>query len=106
MPNKTVKIKYVKAYDYKTSLATGIITALTTHGLINMSFFTDRAIFPKSQTIEFDETGKQIGKPLDEKDGDLTREVQFGAIMDINTAKQMLNVLQAKIQEHELKYKS
>ena len=93
MKKNKVKIKYVKSHDFKTSLSTGIYGGLTSNGMINANFFTDRAIIPTHQTIEIDESGRQQGSPEDIKDGDLVREVQFGTLMDINTTKLIVSWL-------------
>ncbi len=101
MTNRSVKIRYLKAYDYKAALATGVYGGLTSNGMINANFFTDRVVIPDSQTVEIDEKGVAIGIPKDNKDGDLVREVQFGTLMDINTAKVIVAWLDSKIQEFE-----
>lgn len=101
MGKKSIKIKYIKSYDYKTVLTTGIYGGLANSGLINANFFTDRTIIPKSQTIEINDAGEPIGIPIEEKDGDMTREVQIGLLMDANTAKAVVSWLQAKIDEFE-----
>jgi hypothetical protein len=101
MANKTFRIKYSKASDFKTTLATGVFGGLSNNGLLNANFFTDRAILPKYQNIEIDDEGNQIGKPVDEKDGDMLREVQVGVVMDINTAKSIVAWMNSKIEEFE-----
>jgi hypothetical protein len=101
MANRNIKIRYLKSYDYKASLATGVYGGITANGMINANFFTDRTVLPDSQIIEVDENGVQIGLPKDQKDGDLLREVQFGALMDVNTAKVIVAWLDSKIEEYE-----
>lgn len=106
MEKKTVIIKYVKSHDFKTSLATGVYGGLTSNGMINANFFTDRVIIPTHQSLEIDEEGKQQGSPKDIKDGDFVREVQFGALMDINSAKVIVAWLDSKIAEFEKSFPS
>jgi hypothetical protein len=101
MANRKIKIRYIKSYDFKISLATGVYGGIATNGLINVNFFNERAVLPDSQTIEIDENGKTIGKEIDERDGDITRELQSGILIDINAAKVVINWLQGKIDEHE-----
>jgi hypothetical protein len=101
MANRKLKIKYLKAPDFKTTLATGVYGGITGNGLINANFFTDRTIIPKYQVIEVSEGGVQIGLPVDERDGDLMREVQGGILMDIQTAKVIVAWLDSKIDEFE-----
>jgi hypothetical protein len=99
MANKSINIKFIKAHDYKTSFITGIYGGMAPNGLINVNFFTDRAILPKSQTIEVDEKGVAIGLPINNTDADFAREIQFGTIMDVNTARMLVDFLQSKIAE-------
>ena len=105
MKNKDIRIKYVKSYDFKTSLATGVYGGLTSNGMINANFFTDRVILPTHQSLEIDDEGHPKGSPKDDKDGDLVREVQFGTLMDINTAKIINEWLNTKIDEFEKNFK-
>lgn len=101
MANRSIKIRYLKSYDYKASLATGVYGGITANGMINANFFTDRSVLPDSQLIEVDDKGVQIGLPKDQKDGDLLREVQTGILMDVNTAKVVVAWLDSKIEEFE-----
>ena len=102
---KNIKIKYLKSHDYKVTLATGVYGGITNNGLINANFFTDRPAIPDFQTIEVDDKGRAIGKPQDVKDSDLVREVQFGTLLDIRTAKVVVAWLDAKIEEYEKHFK-
>jgi hypothetical protein len=101
MANKSVKIRYIKAYDFKIALATGVFGGLTSNGLINVNFFHERTVIPDSQIVELDDDGNQVGRPIDEKDGDLTRELQSGILLDVKTAKIVLEWLQGKLEQHE-----
>ena len=98
---KTVKIKYLKAHDFKTSLTTGVYGGITGNGLINVNFFTDRAVIPDYQQVDVDDKGRTLGIPKDVRDSDAIREVQFGTMMDINTAKVIVAWLDSKIDEHD-----
>lgn len=96
MPKK-FKIKYVKAYDYKVFLATGVYGGITGNGLINVNFITDRSVIPEFETAQLDDDDRQIGKPVPTKDSNAVREVQCGVMLDINTAKLIIAWLQDKI---------
>lgn len=98
---KSIKIKYIKANDFKTSLATGVYGGVTGNGLINVNFFTDRAVIPDFQEVEIDDKGRTTGLPKDTRDSDAVREVQSGIMMDVNTAKVVVAWLDSKIEEHE-----
>jgi hypothetical protein len=101
MANRNIKIKYYKAHDFKTSLTTGIYGGVTPHGMINAHFFTDRNGLPDYETIELTDKGVQIGMPQQHKDGDFVREVQFGTLLDVATAKQVVDWLNQRIAEAE-----
>jgi len=102
MAQKKIKIRYIKSYDFKASLATGVYGGITSTGLISANFFIDRPVIPDSQDVEIEEeTGTVIGDPVDHKDGDLVRELQFGTLMDINSAKIIVKWLESKIKQHE-----
>ncbi len=103
MVNRKVKIRYIKAYDFKAALATGVFGGITSSGLINANFFSDRVVIPDSQTIELNEIGEPQGEPIDQKDGDIVREMQSGVLMDVNTARVIAGWIQDKIKEHEEK---
>lgn len=98
---KKVKIKFIKAYDFKTSMSTGVYGGITGNGLININFVTDRAVIPDFQEVEIDEGGRPSGLPKDFRDSDVVREVQFGTIMDITTAKVVAGWLNRKIEEYD-----
>ncbi len=101
MDKRDVKIRYLKSFDFKTTLATGVYGGLSPNGLINANFFTDRIVIPESETIKLDETGTQIGPSNEVKNGDIIREIHHGVLIDVNTAKVILNWLQNQIKEHE-----
>jgi len=103
MPNRKVKIKYIKAYDFKATLATGVYGGISANGLINANFFVDRVVLPQYQNVEIDENGETIGVPIDEKDADIAREVICSILFDLNSAKVITDWLQSKIKEHESK---
>src|SRR5258708_32860520 len=99
MPVSKVKVKYEKSYDFKVALTTGIYGGIGSNGLIQANFFVDRIVLPSSQVISIDEKGIQVEQSVDEKDGDLLREIQFGAFMDINTAKIVGDWFLARVKE-------
>jgi hypothetical protein len=101
MGNKKVKIKYLQSHDFKVSLVMGVHGGISSNGLINANFFVDRTVIPDSQIVEIDEKGKILGQPVDEKNGDITREVLFGALLDVNSAKMIVSWLETQIKNHE-----
>ena len=89
-------VHYVKSNDFKTCLSTGAIGGVTPNGLIDINFFVDRNPIPKKITYKI-ENGK-LGSDIETegKEGSI-REVTTGIIMDLNTAKSLINWLDEKI---------
>ncbi|TND10113.1 MAG: hypothetical protein FD123_361 [Bacteroidetes bacterium] len=88
---------YIKNNDYKTVIVTGAFGGVTIQGLIDMNVFTDRVVIPRKI---INEISSQIPHSTeverDERDGSV-REVQVGLLMDVNTAKTLIDWLQANI---------
>lgn len=101
MTIRKINIKYVKSHDYKAGVSSGVYGGITTNGLINANFYLDRTIIPTHEIYDVDDSGQIIGQPITEKDGDLIREVQFGTLLDIETAKNVIEWLSTKIKEQE-----
>ena len=95
------KIRYFKSHDFKTVLVTGVFGGIQSNGLINADFFVDRVLIPDFQTLEIDETKNLIKETTDAKDGHVAREIQCGIMMDISTAKVLVEWLNSKIKEAE-----
>lgn len=89
---------YVKNNDFRTVFTSGIFGGVTPSGLINMNFFSDRAPIPKRITFEVDPKAGQLNNEVerDSKEG-VVREVHFGMLIDINTAKSVVEWLNQKI---------
>lgn len=79
---------YVKSSDFRTVLGTGVFGGVTTNGLVNANFFTDRVPLPTKISLSVNETTGEVGDELyrEGKNG-VIREVQFGVIMDVETAR-------------------
>lgn len=97
---KELRIKYQKAYDFKTSFVSGVHGGLSSNGLITANFFTDRAALPEMNLITVNEKN-QLVKVEDIKDSDGIREAQFAVLMDVTTTKLIINWLQSKVNEFE-----
>lgn len=94
---QSITFNYIKADNFHSILATGVIGGITVNSLIDMNFFTDRVTIPQKITFEVQKSGivsKEIGR--DSKDGSV-REVHFGAIIDTKTAKSLIAWLNEKI---------
>ena len=101
---KQITFNYIKADNFHSMLATGVIGGITLNSLVDMNFFTDRVTIP--QKISFAINNGQIAKEMnrESKDGSV-REVQFGVLMDVNTAKGLVTWLNERIKiiESEIK---
>lgn len=95
--NTKITFHFKKSPDFKTALATGIYGGPTIQGLININFFVDRPPLPKSVSHEID--GERIGAEVEKevKNG-LIREVHSGILLDVNTAKSVVEWLNDKIE--------
>lgn len=89
---------FVKNSDFRTVLASGIFGGVTPTGLINLNVFSDRAPIPKRITFEVDPGVGQLNNEVDRdsKEG-VIREVHFGMLIDINTARSIIEWLNQKI---------
>jgi len=106
MATRVLKVRFIKSYDYKVGFSTGVHGGLSSNGLINMNFFVDRSVIPDSETVEIDEIGRKIRDIEKIKDGDAVREVQFGTLLDINSAKRVVKWLEERIKEYEDRIKT
>lgn len=104
-PEKRNKVifHYEKVNDFKTIFASGVFGGLNIAGLIDMNFYIDRPVIP--QKISHDLAEKDGGFILSNekregKDGEV-REVQVGVLIDIPTAKSLIEWLNQKIAEME-----
>jgi hypothetical protein len=95
-------IHFLKSNDFRTVFASGIYGGPTPNGLINVNFFTDRSPLPNRVTYEIDPTNPVL-KQEKEKEGrkGFVREVHFGVVLDINTAKATIEWLQTQIETIE-----
>jgi hypothetical protein len=96
---RSIKVKYIKTEDFKTVFSTGIYGGVGSNGLINMTFFVDTPAMPLFETANIDDQNKTVGERKSENDADIVREVQFGTMLDLNSAKQIYEWLGKKIEE-------
>lgn len=91
-------IHFLKNNDFRTVFTSGIFGGVTPNGLINANFFTDRAPLPNRVTYEVDPSNPVIKKEA-ERDGKqgFVREVHFGVVFDVATAKSTIEWLQNQI---------
>lgn len=90
---------FIKNNDFKTVQCNGAFGGITTAGQINMIIYTERMVVPKSIVSEIDDsTGQTLREVSRETKRGVVREVQFGAVMDINVAKSLVDWLNNQIQ--------
>lgn len=96
------EINFIKNSDFKTVQGNGVFGGLTNTGQINLNFYTDRAPIPQKITLDIDpKDGNIKGESGRESKEGIIREVHFGVLMDINTAKSVVEWLQEKISKLE-----
>lgn len=95
-PAKKISFHYIKTNDFKTSMTTGVYGGVTLQGLINISFYLDRAVIPRR--IEQEVVGNKLSAGiLKEGREGAVREVHSGIIIDTETAKHIIKWLTEKI---------
>jgi hypothetical protein len=96
---KTIKTHYIKNSDFRTVFSSSIYGGLTINGLININFCVDRTTIPFQTESIADEKGlKEVSKQS--KDG-LVKEVQFGTLIDVQTAKALVTWLNEQIKKDD-----
>lgn len=102
LPDK-VNIHYIKNSGFRQIHADGAIGGITPRGELNINFYAERIIIPKSEEVSIKDDGK-LGDRLsiseDSKKG-IVREIEVGAYMDIEVAKNLRKWLELKIKEYE-----
>lgn len=93
-----VSFHYIKNNDFRTVFASGLIGGITGQGLINMDIYTDRVVIPRKTYADINPNGSITDLPAENeaKDG-VIREVQFGIVMDVDTAKSIVLWIQNNI---------
>lgn len=92
---------YLKNNDFRTVLSTGAIGGITSHGLINVNFFTDRPPIPQSVTYNIEDNKLGEEQERSTKSG-IVREIHFGVNMDLNSARELKDYLEKLINQIEL----
>jgi hypothetical protein len=105
MPKKASNITQITIHNklsanYMTHHVDGAVGGFTPRGLISMSFFSERYPIPKSNEFSLidGKVGDVISNSADSKQG-IIREHDMGILMDINVAKEIVRVLNIKIDE-------
>jgi len=88
---------------YKGVHVDGAYGGITTRGLINISFFSERSPIPTGSVFTITEQGK-LGELIGDFEGSkkgIVREFEIGVYMDITIAKALAVLLNSKVEELE-----
>jgi hypothetical protein len=93
-----LEILYQKNSLYREIHVDGALGGVTPRGKININFYAERLVIPRSETYNFEpgRLGDRIGVSADSKKG-VMREIEFGIYVDLDTAKQLHKWLENKI---------
>jgi len=102
---KELKIKFHIPDNHKLHFVTSVWGGVNAKGMVEINFLHDRPPLPKSSVDVVDELGNLIKSKIDTSGYELVRIVQTGVVMDIDSAKNLLNWLKEKIDAWELRNK-
>jgi hypothetical protein len=96
IPDK-IELHYLKSTHYRVVHADGVYGGVTPRGLIHVNFFSERHPIPQKVTHRVTPDSK-LGDEI-EREGrsGLIREVEVGAVIDVEVAKSFVQWLQEKI---------
>ncbi|MEJ6980728.1 hypothetical protein WG906_09730 [Pedobacter sp. P351] len=104
---RKITFKYMKSHDFRSVIVNGIFGGVNTRGNLAMNFYVETHEIPKSTEHIMLQDGKLSPLPIvPEKDVTVIRELPFGILVDLNTAKSIVEWMQKHIAEHELKKSS
>jgi len=94
-------IKYRQSSSYQVYFADGVMGGWTPISNLSIDFFVQRNTFPETVIHEITESGK-LGKVIEQRgDKGITRERQFGLIINFQTAYELRDWLNKQIEEGE-----
>lgn len=92
-----INFDYIKSNQFRVVRVDGAHGGIAPNGhTIQMALFSERAPIPKRETYKL-EQGKLGERTAVEQRDAVIREVEIEALMDLNTAKRIVNWLQDKI---------
>ena len=98
---KELIFHYIKTNNYKTFYSDGFFGGITPKGKIYMEPFIERGATPQQVKHIITEDGNIDEGTILEGKKDVIREIECGIIMDIETAKSLVNWLTNKIDEFQ-----
>lgn len=102
-PVKEIRFNYIKSNLFRVVRVDGIWAAITPNLDIHVNLCSERYPIPQQTLHKIDPDGS-IGEEIIDarisRDG-IVREVEVGAVMDISTAKSLIELLQELIEQVE-----
>lgn len=99
-PEATIDFHFIQSQDFRTLYASGVYSSITPNGLINLNFYIDRQPLPDLMTFSIDNNMLGPEKARSIRNG-IVREVQQGALLDMQTVKNVVKSLQMLIAAYE-----
>ncbi len=98
-----VRFEYLKSPDFRVIHADGVYGGLTPHGQLFISFFSERYPIPTATVFQLEPGGNLGPEVRTEREGrkGIIREIEAGVMVDVETARVIVDWLQGKIQEAE-----
>ena len=94
-------VKYIIPDDLRDYHIDGASVSATPARNINLHFFSERRPIPKTAVHEFDEKGNVLKDPKMIYGCEIVRLIQTSIVIELDTAKAIVNVLQKTIKELE-----
>jgi hypothetical protein len=106
MPQK-VKFNYIKSNLFRVIHTDGVTADFNPNGDIAINLYSQRFSIPEEVIFDLSEEGKLVGEGVIIKkegsniDAEIIREIDILALMNLETAKELLNQLQEIVAEYE-----
>lgn len=97
-----IETHFIKCDDFRTVYGSGVYGGFTPAGKLNMYVYTERIPVPKRIDLKVDiESQSVVGEAGREGKSGLVREVQFGVLFDVDTARSMVDWLKRHIAQYD-----
>jgi len=95
----TVPFHYIKSNFFRVVHTDGAIGSVSPAGLIFVSLYSERVAIPQTMVHEITESGQMGPEHPEERvsRNGIVREIEFGALMSVDTATHLVTWLQEKI---------
>lgn len=102
-----VAFDYIKAPDFRTVWADGLVGSLTPKGLVHFAVYAERPAIPRRQVFEVDKIDEQSGTLGQEvlakqvSRGSIIREMSVDVMLTPEAAESFASWLLARVQEYK-----